>query len=117
MASFTEFHYDIDISAAGTVYTDAFKTGADGHDEVEATLNVTTITGSGTTFDVTPQYSYDKITWFDQPASMCFTQATTAGGATAESKDHSFTGMYFRYKIVTGGASPVVAGTIDAVSK
>lgn len=114
---FTEFHHDIDISAAGTTYTEKFKTGAAGHAEVEGTLNVTTITGTLTTLDVTPQYSYDGVTWFDQPASMVFAQATTAGGATAESLDHHFTGMYFRYKMVAGGAAPVIAGTIDAVGK
>lgn len=79
-------------------------------EEIEEVLNVTAKTGT-LTLDVTPQYSFDKVNFFDCTA---FAQKSNTG---TEALNRTTTGLYTRYKIVMGGTNPTATFQISAVAK
>lgn len=85
--------------------------GQDEQTKIETSLSVTALAGSSPTADVTPQFSYDKLTWFD---STAFTQKTAAG---TQSLVMSQSALYTRFKVVIGGTNPLLTAKIFAVAK
>lgn len=102
------------IIVAGTTFTTALDLSTLGAKKIEATLDVTAISGVGTSLQVIPQYSYNNITWFDQPVAGQFTTATTIGNETLEL---GVTALYLRYKLVVVGASADVTFDLYSVAK
>lgn len=80
--------------------------------KVETVLNLTALTGTLPTVDVTPEYSIDGDTWF--ASSTVFTQKTATG---SEGLNLTFTGARMRFKIVLGGTNPIATGEIFALAK
>ena len=78
-------------------------------EKIEATLNVTALDGTTPTLDVTPQYSYDKVTAFD--CAVTFTQAIGVTNETIAITNQL--GNYMRFKFDLGGTDPVLTGTLQ----
>lgn len=98
---------------AAALYTDVF-TMDEGLDEIELTLAITTLDGGTPTVDVTPQVSNDGgTTWIDAElengSPLVFPQKTGAGTDQLYMKRSA---KKNRCKIVLGGTSPVLTGSI-----
>ena len=102
------------IAVAETSYSDVLDMSQVNAKTLEATLDVTSISGSGTSLDVTPQYSYDKERWYDMPADGSFTQVLATGSETLQL---GLVAVYIRFKKVVAGATPNLTFTIYAVPK
>lgn len=108
------------IATAGTTYSAAtdLSIGDDDINSIETTLSVSALTGADTTLKITPQYSYDKVTWFDQPSDGQFSEVNASTTLpSAESLQLSFAAIYLRYKYVVAGATPSVTFDLYAVGK
>ena len=113
----------IALVAAGTTYLPSESGIEAGHfasREIEATMQITAIVGTDPTLQVTPQYSYDKVTWIDQPSTYVFDLIT--GGVTslpaAQTLQLTTTAIYMRFKLVAAGTVfTSAAGTLWAVMK
>lgn len=99
---------------AATYTADLPLDGDEGLSGVEATILITGFTGASGSLVVTPQYSYDKETWFDDNSSVF----TAVNGTTSlpynETKRMNFTGQYVRFKLVTSGVISSITGQIFA---
>lgn len=98
---------------AAALYTDVF-TMDEGLDEIEMTLAITALSGGSPTVDVTPQVSNDGgTTWIDAElengSALVFPQKTGTGTDQLYMKRAA---KKNRCKIVLGGTSPVVTGSI-----
>lgn len=87
----------------------------DGLDWVSIQVNLTAITGTGATLDLTVQWSMDGgTTWADADASAtdAFTQFTLAGGAKAVVKRFNKKAPLWRFKEVLAGTTPTANYTV-----
>ncbi len=106
---------DENIIAAGTSYSDILALDKAEGTNVEATLRVTAFTGADTVLTVTPQYSYDKVTWFDCASPSVFAAVSIATSLPHfETINLNFTGIYVRFKYVVAGATPSVQFNVFA---
>jgi phage tail sheath gpL-like len=98
---------------AAALYTDVF-TMDEGLDECEIVLSITALGGTSPTVDVTPQVSYDGgVTWIDAEkedgTALAFPQKSATGNDQLYLKRAA---KKVRGKIVLGGTSPTVTGSI-----
>ena len=101
------------LGGVAETFTDVFDySSVDNVTNVETTRVIDNIAGTTPTVDITPQFSYDKVDWFD--SSTVFTQATADGN---ETKELNTTAMYMRFKIEIGGTNPLADVDIHAVAK
>lgn len=102
------------LGGVAETYSETFDYSSEENlDEVEANLDVTVLSGSSPTANVTPQISFDKINFND--AATAFAQATAA---TNETITNATTGLYMRFKVVLGGTGdPVLTATVKAIAK
>lgn len=108
--------FDADSLAAGTYYSREMKLVDE--KDVEQSLSILAggITGTTTTVDVTPQFSFDKKDWFSQSV-LYFDQVDTATALPySESISTSFNALWVRYKVVVAGDGEFT-GKIRAVAK
>lgn len=97
------------LDEAGTSYSEIIDMADKAVDEIEATINVISTAGTDLTINITPQYSYDQVKWFDAPSASRFTEIDEdTADDYAETLEFSV-GIYFRFKIVVAGTD------IDAV--
>ena len=93
-----DFVYTKTITTAGTTYSSTFDhADTEIHLGILETLNVTTVTGTNVTINVTPQISLDGSLWFDGTA---FAEKTATGSELIENNK---VGAYRRYKMVVAG--------------
>lgn len=108
----------ISISAKGTTYSDPVESGHFASREIECSINITALAGTAPTFRVIPQYSYDKVTWFDQPDIFKFDEIAPGDIPHNQTLQLTTTGIYMRFKYLADGTAVTnVAGTIWAVMK
>lgn len=98
---------------AAALYTDVF-TMDEGLDECEVVLSITDLGGTSPTVDVNPQVSYDGgVTWIDAEkedgTALAFSQKNATGNDQLYMKRAA---KKNRCKIVLGGTSPTVTGSI-----
>lgn len=98
---------------AAALYTDVF-TMDEGLDECEVVLSITALGGTSPTVDVNPQVSYDGgVTWIDAEkedgTALAFSQKNATGNDQLYMKRAA---KKNRCKIVLGGTSPTVTGSI-----
>lgn len=98
---------------AAALYTDVF-TMDEGLDECEIVLSITALGGTSPTVDVTPQVSHDGgVTFLDAEKedgnALAFPQKNATGSDQLYMKR---AGKKNRCKIVLGGTSPIVTGSI-----
>ena len=95
-----DFNQVLDITAAGTVYSDAYQLLPNSN-TLDVSAETEAIGGTSPTVDVTVQVSEDKETWTDLQA---LTQLTTATKVTYENLANLMT--FARFKVVTAGTDP-----------
>jgi hypothetical protein len=82
---------------------------------VEVVGFLESISGSSTpTVTVTPQYSIDKVNWFDHTTSFA-TGFTVVN--TPQKLDLDFTALYMRFKLVNSGTNTVANMRLQGVAK
>lgn len=100
------------IAADGISYSDVYKFGQE-VTKVEMFLNVTAVTGTDPTLDVTPQFSIDGKVWRDGTA---FDQKT--GVASEWEEETSKVGVMMRFKFNVGSTlDPDFTFDIGALAK
>lgn len=107
------------LSGAATTQSGAFFL-PDSLDWVSIVVNLTAITGTGATLDLSLQWSMDGgTTWADSDASdtSAFTQFTLAGGAKAVIKRFNKKAPACRFKEVLAGTSPTATYTATIESR
>jgi hypothetical protein len=100
------------IAAAGTV-TSAGK-DVNGLGSLAITVDVTAISGSGTTLDVTVEGTFDDTTWF---TVATIPQFTTGGGAAKKCALVANGLTQIRFKEVTVGASAAITRAIKVETR
>ena len=108
---------EYNLTAADTIYSDVLEMVQDGIKSTEATVHLTEVTGTAFTINITPQYSYDKLQWFDAPVANSFVEIDNNNIVDyAETVVFSL-GRYVRYKFVIAGADIDVVLDFYAVAK
>ena len=107
---------DVGGSPAGTHFSQIMDF-AEKDARIDETLSIKAggVTGTGVTIDITPQFSYDKVDWFDDTTFTQITESTTL--PFSQTIDTATKGRFKRYKIVIAGTTPVFTGRIRSVSK
>lgn len=81
--------------------------------------NMTAVTGTIPTLDITPQWSIDDgTTWFNVEDSSALVQSLAQMTAVSQKQKHfSAVAPLIRFKLVAGGTSPVFTGTLSVVQR
>lgn len=105
-----DFNQQLALVGAATTYSDVYSLSPD-LGNVEASVVVGAIAGSGATLIATLQTSQDKVTWEDRNILPTFSATGTKKVRLNDPR------LYFRVKLVLAGTTPTASVTLFAIGR
>lgn len=107
------------LAVAGTTYSDVFEVGD--VNNIESSLQVSALSGTGVSFKIITQYSYNKDdsnSWKDHDSTVQYDEVTNATTIPFDQAlDIYFAPPFFRYKKILAGTTPSVTYKLYTLAK